>query len=160
MTTDVKVHVKRAQTFTVPCPHCGHATERPTPAAGAPFENPFSFTCRCGRELRVQMNFRRTIRRKVQLTGAVAFAPRNVTEVCTVEGLSLTGLSLSVYSPSAATVGAQAVVKFTLNDPRSSRLSLAGTVRRVTKAGARLEVGIEFGRLPDYESQALSFYVM
>ena len=77
-----------------------------------------------------------------------------------VEDLSVTGLSLSVYPPSLATPGTQVLVKMVLNDPQSSRLSLAGVVRRVAKAGARLVVGIEFGRLPAFESQALNFYFM
>ena len=156
----VNVHVgHEAKTFFVPCPRCGQATEMPAPA-GASVENPFPFACRCGSELRVQMNFRRRPRKRVDLAGAVTFSPSKSADVCTVEDLSVTGLGLSLYPPSAATPGAQAVVKVVLNDPQSSRLTLGGVVRRVGKIGARLVVGIEFGRLPAFESQALNFYFM
>ena len=156
----VNVHVTQAKTFLVRCPQCGHGSDVPAPATDAKVENPFPFTCRCGRELSVLMNYRRRARKPVHLQGAVTFAPSTTMEVCTVDDISVGGLSLSVYPPSAAGPGAKVVVKLVLNDPQKSRLTLAGVVRRVSRTGARIVCGVELGKLTDYESQVLSFYLM
>ena len=156
----VHVRVTPATAFVVRCPDCAHGTEFPASAARAKDEPPFEFTCLCGRQLRVRVDVRRTLRKRVNLTASVSFPPASEAEVCTVDDLSLTGLGVSAYPPSAAIVGGRAVVRMVMNDPRRSRLVLKGVVRRLVKVGPRLVIGIEFDALPPDEAQALSFYFM
>lgn len=154
------MRVTPATAFVVRCPHCGHDTDFPASAAVARNESPFDMTCPCGRQLRVRVNVRRALRKGVHLTAAASFPPDRETEVCVVDDVSLTGISLSAYPPSAAAVGGRATVRVVLNDPRRSRLVLKGVVRRLSKVGARLVIGIEFDTLPPGEAQALTFYFM
>ena len=156
----VPVRATPGKAFVVRCPHCSHGTEFPGSAARATNEPPFEFTCLCGRQLRVQVDIRRTLRKRVQLTGAVTFPPARESEVCTVEDLSLKGIGLSVYPPSAATVGEPAVLRMVMNDPRRSRMVLKGVVRRLVKSGPRLIIGIEFDALPPNEAEVLAFYFL
>ena len=156
----VRVRVTPGTAFVVRCPHCAHGTEFPGAAARAKDEPPFEFTCSCGRPVSVQVDVRRTLRKRVQLTAAVTFPPAVDSEMCTVEDLSLKGLGLSAYPPSAAAVGEPAVVRMVMNDPRKTRMVLKGVVRRLVKSGPRLVIGIEFDALPTKEAEALAFYFL
>ena len=155
----VNVYVTRGKPFIVPCSHCNKGTEFPTPDGPGPLENPFTFTCRCGRETQVQMNFRQAIRKRVTLTGAVTFGLRRP-EACSVEDLSRTGVHLTVGSSAVVKVGQRAVVKLVLDDRQANQLTLTGTVRRTALRGPRLSVGVEFSELPPHEAQVLAFYFM
>jgi len=159
MADTVVVQMTRAGSFLVPCPHCGRGREFPSAGASVPTENPFTFRCVCGGDVRVRMNLRQSIRKRVRLTASVVIGLRRP-EACTVENISRTGLQFSLPATSVVKLGQRAVVTVVLNDRQQSKLSLPGTVRRVTTRADGSVVGVEFGSLPPYESQALAFYLM
>ena len=159
MTDSVNVQISRVGSFVVLCPHCRKGKEYPAPGSAIPVENPFTFTCKCGTDIQVRMNFRQSLRKQVRLPGSVVFGLRRP-EACTVEDLSRTGLQLSVPLTSALKVDQRAVVTVVLSDRQQSKLALTGTIRRITERGEQSVIGVEFSALPAYDAQALAYYLM
>lgn len=159
MAETVNVQMSRVGSFVVLCPRCRKGKEYPGPGAEIPAENPFTFTCTCGTDILVRMNFRQTVRKQVRLPGSVIFGLRRP-EACTVEDLSRTGLQLSVPAASALKVGQRAVVSLVLSDRQQSKLTLTGTIRRITPRDEQSVIGVEFVALPAYEAQVIAYYLM
>src|SRR5215475_832795 len=151
MTDTVNVQMSRVGSFVVLCPHCRKGKEYPGPGASIPTENPFTFTCKCGSEIHVRMNFRQSLRKEVRLAGSVTIGLRRP-EACVVEDLSRSGLQLSVPMSSVLQVGQRAVVTMVLSDRQQSKVALTGTIRRVTTRDDRTVLGVEFAGLPAYEA--------
>jgi hypothetical protein len=156
----INVYIPRVNHFFVQCPHCRRSTQFAVPPAPERAENPFTYTCPCGQDSQVFMNFRRALRRRVNLTGAITFPRLERTEVCTVDDLSLSGLQCSLFPVRGVVAGQRVLIKLVLDDRQLSRLTLPSVVRRAASTAARLVLGVEFEPLPEFEKQALGFYFM
>ena len=111
--------------------------------------------CRCGNTFQVMFEFRKSYRKPTDLNGTYALTPpESGTSQMKIKNLSLTGLCFEVTGLHDIRVGLKAMLTFTLDDRKKTRINKQVTIRSV-RGGV---IGVEFHQDQAFEKD-LGFYL-
>ena len=113
------VFVNEKNMALIHCPHCDSIKQVPvTKFKGT--KHTLKVKCACGEVFKVDLNFRKNIRKKTNLTGICYTIPgvESSSEECLIKNISFRGIGLKLFENSTVKEGAEVVVSFTLDDPR------------------------------------------
>lgn len=142
------------------CPVCKESHQfnpNQIPKTAAPS---IPFTCSCGIAYQVQaIGMRRFIRKEVKLAGILftTFKDHVTKTPCTIMNICEQGVGLRT-SVVKLSINETVRIKFALADIAQTTLAVTGQVRRVTKEGDGLFIGIQLLELPLDTAKALKNY--
>lgn len=113
------VFVNEKNMALIHCPHCDSIKQVPVSKFKGT-KHTLKVKCACGEVFKVDLNFRKNIRKKTNLTGICYTVPGDESsgEECLIKNISFRGIGLKLFENSALKKGAEVVVSFTLDDPR------------------------------------------
>ena len=136
------------------CPSCSAAKT----ISVAQFRNaPHTVTvkCKCGKAFKVLLDFRQSYRKPTNLTGIYAMQPPAVGGgMVKIRDVSLTGLCFEVKGVHDIKIGQKAVVEFTLDSRKETKIKKQVTIRSIRTNA----IGCEFHQDQAFEKD-LGFYL-
>lgn len=150
----VLFHSEDGQNVTIQCRQCWHARTVSIESL-RDLGRFFKVNCRCGDKFMASVEFRRHLRKKVDLDGVYHAPDSGETEDIVVEDLSLSGIRFATLRQHALEPGMRVKISFTLDTPKRPTKN---RTLEVTKA-ERLHVSGRFVGAPDRDSD-LGFYLM
>lgn len=152
------VFVNEKNMALIHCPHCDSIKQVPVSKfKGA--KHTLKVKCACGEIFQVDLNFRKNIRKKTDLTGICYKVPgdKSSAEDCMIENLSFRGIGLKLFNAGAIQKDDELVVAFTLDDPRKTSVERKLKVHHVDED----YIGGEFVDFEDDNfDKYIGFYLM
>ena len=155
------VHPQK-KTFFVVCPECHqkknfHLDDLPPNTA-----NPFPYECVCGKPYKVLLNFRKFIRKKVNLVGSFTLFTdlKKIPRPCTVLDISSGGMRLASEPIKNLQLGHEIHSTIILDDKARTKLEMRATVKQIIPDKGRTIVCGEFFALNPHQQQVLGFYFL
>ena len=150
------VHIIDDKFAVINCPFCGNRKK----VAADKFKNikhRITVRCNCGSHFDVQLNFRKSYRKNLEIAGTfMIVSPKpSIERTMTVYDLSATGLRFKMIDNISINQGDELIVTFNLDDARRSFIRKKVVVRFTNKN----LVGCEFTELALYEKE-LGFYML
>lgn len=113
------VFVNEKNMALIHCPHCDSIKQVPVSKFKGE-KHTLKVKCACGDVFQVDLNFRKNIRKKTDLTGTCYKIPghESSAEECMIKNLSFRGIGLKLFNEGTIKKDDELVVSFTLDDPR------------------------------------------
>jgi len=138
------------------CEKCGRVQR--IQVAETVLDHTVTITCKCRHTFAVRIDQRQHYRKDVSLPGAFERIYPDATEKgrVIVRDISQTGVGFLTYTKRQINVNDVLKVRFTLDDPNSSKIEVRGTVKIVKDQ----YVGVELDRPNEHIRKVLGFYLM
>lgn len=149
-----KIFVSDDGLVTITCPECGLTRQaRVDQYRGS--KHTIKVNCSCGESFAIHLEFRRTYRKKTELRGTYRILSNNGGGgQATIQDISRTGIGFTVSGHHSLKPGQHALIDFTLDNRKQSRLQKEVIVRTVVAN----RIGCEFANQQAFEKD-LGFYL-
>lgn len=147
------VFVNEENMALINCPYCESMKQVPVDKFKGT-KHSLKVKCACGEVFKVDLNFRKNIRKKTDLAGKYykESGHKSAAEECQVVNLSFRGVGLKIYREGTVEKDNKLIVAFTLDDTRQTAVERKVQVRHVEGS----YVGAEF---IDYDGDHLDKYI-
>lgn len=149
-----RTFVKDDDIAIIVCPTCSVAKS----ISVAQFRNAqhtVTVKCKCGNAFRILLDFRQSYRKQTNLTGTfIMVPPATGGGMVRIRDVSLSGLCFEVKGMHDIKIGQKAIVEFTLDSRKETRIKKLVTVRSVRTTA----IGCEFHQDQAFEKD-LGFYL-
>ncbi len=158
----LQASITPSKKFVVVCPDCNQTKHFPLEDLSPSTPNPFPYECSCGKSYQVMLNFRKSVRKKVNLFGTFILIadPKNIPRTCNVLDISSTGMRLGTDLIKTLQKGDELNVAVILDDKRRTKLEIRAAVRQIIPDKARLILGIVYVSVTPFQKQILGFYLL
>jgi len=158
----VQAYVSTENTFCVTCPKCKHEKLLRLSDFPPNAPSPLTCSCACGVSWKIMLNYRKTPRKFVRLTGVftVPLEPKKIERICEVLDISDLGMRIRIDYCKTIVQGRLILARIILDDAQRSRLDLPCVVRSITPDHRHLMLGLQFEGLNEAQKQALGYYTM
>jgi len=158
----VQAYVSAENTFCVTCPKCKREKLLRLSDFPQNASPPLAYPCACGVPLKIMLNYRKTPRKLVRLTGVftVPSEPKKIERICEVLDISDLGMRVMVDHCKTIAKGQLVHTRVILDDAQRSKLDLPCIVCSITPDNRRLMLGLRFEGLNEAQKQALGYYTM
>jgi len=152
-----KTYVRPDNTFVLTCPHCGHQKIIPIGSLKG-HKNELKIKCVCQKIFRVNLEFRKHVRKKPLLIGTyINHSQNDSSGFLIIRDISVTGLSFTSLDLKNFKVGDELRVEFALDDEHRTTFRKYIIVKDVRKN----YVGCEYDSAEDVVFQSpLGYYIM
>ena len=132
-----KIYVRPDNTIVLTCPYCGLQRE----VLVSFFRDKRKLRIKCCYSFRVIIEFRKRIRKKIQLNGTyVNHSQEDREDNLTIQDLSISGLSFTCFNSHLFKVGDELTLEFMLDDEHQTVIKKEAIVRNMRESS----VGCEF----------------
>ena len=151
-----KIYVSCDDTAVISCPHCDH--QKTVPVGSYKGKTRVKIKCGCKNVLDVNLEFRRNVRKKTNLSGKFTnHSQKNIRGDIIVKNLSMSGLNFVSMDIDKFMNGDETTVSFKLDNADRATIKKNIIVRVINENS----VGCEFGKSSDdLPGGPLGFYVM
>ena len=150
------------KTFIVVCPACHQKKDFHLDDLPPDTHSPFAYECSCGRPYKVLLNYRKFIRKRVNLAGSFTLLTdlKKIPRPCTVLDISSGGMRLASEPIKNLQKGHEIHSTIILDDKARTKLELRATVKQIIPDKGRTIVCVEFSPLNPYQQEVLGFYFL
>jgi hypothetical protein len=120
---DLTCHVAQNGQSVLCCPKCGESKTFHSDDGDHTYE-PFKIKCSCGALIRARLEYRKSYRKKVSLSGSYQLRGNGAQGEVIVESISFGGIGFSCLRKPNLQKGEQLEIVFTLDNPRKSKIKL------------------------------------
>jgi hypothetical protein len=132
-----KIYVRPDNTIVLTCPHCGQQRE----VLVRSFKDKRRLRVRCCYTFRVVIEFRKRIRKKIQLNGTyINHSQEDREDNLTIQDLSVSGLSFTCFNSQPFKVEDELTLEFILDDEHKTVVIKEAIVRNIRESS----IGCEF----------------
>ena len=132
-----KIYVRPDNTIVLTCPHCGQQRE----VLVRFFKDKRKLRVRCCYTFRVVIEFRKRIRKKIQLNGTyINHSQEDREDNLTIQDLSVSGLSFICFNSQLFKVEDELTLEFILDDEHKTVVKKEAIVRNIRESS----IGCEF----------------
>ena len=152
------VYVRSDNTAVLTCPQCGRQKVILTDSfKGHNYKSELKIKCNCQNIFRVNLEFRRAIRKVTRLEGTyINYSQKDSSGHITIHDISVIGLGFSSLDNKNFKVGDELSLKFILDDEHKTEIKIEVIVRSIRKN----TIGCEFIGSRETISGSLRYYVM
>lgn len=140
------------------CPHCNSIKQVPVSKFKGE-KHTLKVKCACGDVFQVDLNFRKNIRKKMDLSGTFhkASEHKSLAVECRIKNLSFRGIGIELFQEGNISKGDKVVVSFTLDDTKNTLVKRKMQVHHVVGN----YIGGEFIEVEgDNLDKQIGFYLM